>query len=100
MVKKTKIVRGRKQAPIDYRLSFSVDLQQAEELGGTRTSFAMTVPIRRGATSRLAKYKKEEVAALLRQVADLVEKGDYATLGPDFNMAIKAGAAASKKPAP
>jgi len=94
--KKVKIVRGRKAHPVEYRLKLSFELQQVEELGGTSVSGSMMLPIRKGAGERLGKYKKEDVAAVLRQLADVVEKGDYSALDPTIGAAFSAGVASVK----
>src|ERR1700732_2169812 len=92
---KSKVVvkRGRKQEPVEYKLTLAFALQQAEELGGMRTSGELVVPIRKGAGARLGKYKKEEVAALLRQLAEIVGTG---TFDPSFAAAMQAGLAGAK----
>jgi hypothetical protein len=95
---KSKVVvkRGRKQEPVEYKLKLSFALQQSEELGGTCMSGELTVPIRKGAGARLGKYKKEEVAALLKQLAEMIETGNYASLDPSFAAAMQAGLAGAK----
>jgi hypothetical protein len=91
---KVKVVRrGHKEQPVEYKLTLAFDLHQVEELGGTSVSGTMTVPIRKGAGDRLAKYKKEDVAAVLRQIADVVEKGDYSAFDPNLGAAIESGIA-------
>jgi len=92
--KKVKIVRG--QAPVAYKLTLSFDLEQPEDKGGMHTGGTLTVPIREGAFDRLTRYKKEDVASMLRLLADHVEKGEYGTIDPSLAAALAGGMGAMK----
>jgi len=97
---KTKIVRGKKQLPIEYMLKLGFEFTQVSEPHGLGLGTSLTIPIRKGAGDRLSKYKKEDVAAVLRQLADVVETGDYSKIDPAFGTmmsGMKAGVAAGKK---
>ncbi len=78
--RKTTIVRGRKQEPVEYKVKIGLELVglggSGSESEGIRTKFELELPIRKGAGDRLGKYKKEDVAAMIRQLADVIQSGD------------------------
>lgn len=95
--KKMKVKRGIKHYPVEYVLKLSFEIQQRPDLGGMSVSGATTIPIRQGAGERLGRYKKEDVAAAIRQLADFIEQGsDPASIAAIGEMLSSAKASKNK----
>jgi len=81
--------------PIEWKVRVVFEATKVDD--GTQLITGGTVPIRKGAFDRLAKYSPKEVATVLRKIADAVETGDFTAFDPRIAAALAGGIEGVKK---